>query len=53
MTWPSTYSPDTVSPDAPEWQSHGVGVNADSGALDTTINLPSYNPNVPALAPDL
>ena len=50
MTWPSSYSPDTVSPDAPEWQSDGVSVNADSGALDTAINLPSYNPNVPALA---
>ena len=53
MTWPLTYSPDTVSPDAPEWQSHGASVNADSGALDTAINLPSYNPTVPALAPDL
>ena len=27
-----------------------MSVNANSGALDTSIPLPSYNPNVPALA---
>ncbi len=52
MTWPSTYAPNTVSMNAPEWQSHGVSVNANSGALDTSINLPSYNPNVPAVSLD-
>ena len=30
--------------------SDGVSVDATSGALDTTIPLPSYNPNVPAVA---
>src|SRR6185437_10468343 len=49
ITWPSSYSPDGVSLNAPEWQSDGVSVNAISGALDAAIPLPSYNPNVPAL----
>ena len=49
-TWPQSLSPDTISPDAPAWSSDNVSVAADSGALDTTIPLPSYNPNVPALA---
>ena len=48
--WPTTLSPDTVGASAPSWSGDGVSVNADSGALDTTITLPSYNPNVPALA---
>ena len=47
-TWPTTLSPDTVSSSAPSWSGDGVSVNADSGALDTTITLPTYNPNVPA-----
>ena len=50
VTWPSSYSPDTVSLNAPEWQSDGVSVNAISGALDAAIPLPSYNPNVSPLA---
>ena len=50
MTWPSSYSPDTVGLNATEWQSDGVSVNADSGALDSDDPLPSYNPNIPALA---
>ena len=49
-TWPTTLSPDTVSSSAPSWSGDGVSVNADSGALDTTITLPTYNPNVGALA---
>ena len=53
MTWPSSYSPDTVNLDAPEWQSDGVSVNAISGALDAAIPLPSYNPNVARAGPDL
>ena len=47
-TWPTTLPPDTVSGAAPAWTSDGVSVNANSGALDTTIPLPSYNPNIPA-----
>jgi RHS repeat-associated protein len=49
-TWPQSLSPDTISPGSPSWASDDVSVTADSGALDTTIPLPSYNPNVPALA---
>ncbi len=45
-TWPTTLSPDTVSSSAPSWSGDGVSVNADSGALDTSITLPTYNPNV-------
>ena len=49
-SWPTTISPDLVEAGAPSIPSEGVSVDADSGALDSTINLPSYNPNVPALA---
>ena len=49
-TWPTTLSPDTVMASAPTWSSDDVNVNADSGALDTMISMPSYNPNVPGLS---
>ena len=49
-TWPQSLSPDTVSPADPAWASDGVSVDSNSGSLDTSIPLPSYNPNVPALA---
>ena len=52
-TWPTTLSPDTVSPNDPSWASDDVSVDSNSGSLDTSIQLPSYNPNVPALASDL
>ena len=48
-TWPQSLSPDTVSPADPAWASDGVSVDSNSGSLDTSIPLPSYNPNVPAL----
>ena len=48
--WPNTLSPDTVNPGALGWSSDGVSVDANSGALDTAIALPTYNPNVPGLA---
>ena len=48
--WPTSLSPDTVSPDAASWSSDGVSVDANSGALDTTLSLPTYNPNIPGLA---
>ncbi len=51
-TWPSTYAPNTISPDDPEWPSDGVGVDFELGALDTSISLPSYNPNVAPLSLD-
>ncbi|HZW33510.1 MAG TPA: hypothetical protein VFF52_22515, partial [Isosphaeraceae bacterium] len=49
-SWPVTFPPDQVEPGAPSISSQGVTVDADSGALDSQIALPSYNPNVPALA---
>jgi YD repeat-containing protein len=49
-SWPVTLPPDTVEPGAPAIASQGVSVDADSGALDSSIPLPGYNPNVPALA---
>jgi len=49
-TWPQSLAPDTVRPGAAALPSHGVSVDANSGALDVAIPLPGYNPNVPALA---
>ncbi len=49
-SWPVTISPDTVEPGAPSIASQNASVDADSGALDTDIDLPSYNANVPALS---
>jgi RHS repeat-associated protein len=49
-TWPTSLPPSQVLSQAPGFDSHNVSVDATSGALDTSINLPSYNPNVPALA---
>ena len=49
-TWPTTLSPDTVSANDPAWASDNVSVDSNSGSLDTSISLPGYNPNVPALA---
>ncbi len=48
--WPTTLSPDTVNPGAATWSSDDVSVDANSGALDTSIALPTYNPNVPGLS---
>jgi len=51
-TWPGSLGPDQVILSAPSFQSQSndATVDATSGALDTQINLPTYNPNVPALA---
>jgi hypothetical protein len=49
-TWPQSLSPDTIGANSPSWSSDDVRAAVDSGALDTTIPLPSYDPNVPALA---
>ena len=49
-SWPESLSPDTVRAEAPAFDSHNVSVDANSGALDTTLALPAYNPNVPALS---
>jgi len=48
--WPTTLSPDTVNTNAMSWSSDGVSVDANSGALDTSIDLPSYNPNISGIA---
>ena len=48
-SWPQTISPDLVLPGAPVIASDGVSVDANSGALDADIPLPSYNPDVGAL----
>ena len=49
-SWPVTIPPDLEQPGAPSIASQGVSVDADSGALDTEIDLPSYNPNIPRLS---
>jgi RHS repeat-associated protein len=49
-SWPETVPPNTVRPEAPAFASHNVSVDANSGAVDATIPLPSYNTNVGALA---
>ena len=48
-TWPTTLAPNTISANDPSWPSDDVSVDSNSGSLDTSIQLPSYNPNVPAL----
>jgi len=51
-TWPQSLAPDQELLSAPSFGGNGdnASVDATSGSLDTTIPLPSYNPNVPALA---
>ena len=49
-SWPVTIPPDLVATGAPTIASQNASVDANSGALDTSINLSAYNPNVPALA---
>ena len=48
-TWPQSLGPDQELLSAPSFGSNGdnASVDATSGALDTEIDLPSYNPNVP------
>ena len=49
-SWPTTIPPDLEASGAPSIASQGVSVDADSGALNTNIDLPGYNPTVPALS---
>ena len=49
-TWPTSLAPDLELSQAPVIASQNVSVDSTSGSLDTSINLASYNPNVPALA---
>jgi RHS repeat-associated protein len=52
VTWPTSLAPNTVLDNAAEGQfpSHYAAVDSNSGALDTSITLPTYNPNIGALA---
>jgi RHS repeat-associated protein len=49
-TWSQATSSDMVAPDAPSFVTHNASIDANTGAADAVIGLPSYNPNVPALA---
>ena len=48
-SWPQSLGPDTVGASAPAFAAHSASVDANSGTLDTSITLPTYNPNVPAV----
>jgi YD repeat-containing protein len=50
--WPTTITPESELITAPAFASVSdyASVDATSGALDTEIDLPSYNPNFPAIA---
>ena len=49
-TWPTSLAPSQELLSAPSFASDNATVDATSGSLDTEIDLPSYNPNVPALS---
>ena len=52
-TWPTSLAPSQELESAPSFASNNATVDATSGSLDTEIDLPSYNPNVPAYGLDL
>jgi RHS repeat-associated protein len=49
-TWPTSLAPGQELLSDPSFSSDNATVDAASGSLDTEIDLPSYNPNIPALA---
>jgi YD repeat-containing protein len=49
-TWATSLAPSQELLSAPDFPSDNASVDALSGSLDTEIDLPSYNPNVPALS---
>jgi YD repeat-containing protein len=49
-SWPETVAPDTARPEGSAFASHDLGVDANTGAVDTSIPLPAYNPNIPGLS---
>ena len=49
-TWPTSAAPSQELLSAPSFPSDNASVDATSGSLDTEIDLPSYNPNVPSIA---
>ena len=50
-TWPTSLPPSQELLSAPAFPTDNASVDATSGSLDTDIDLPSYNPNVPAPSP--
>jgi YD repeat-containing protein len=50
VTWPTTINPEQELLGSPSFATDNATVDATSGALDTEIDLPSYNPNVPPIA---
>ena len=50
VSWPTSLAPSQQLLSSPTFSSEYASVDANSGSLDTEIDLPSYNPNVPALA---
>jgi hypothetical protein len=48
VTWPGSLPPDTIVPGAPETESQYVAVESNTGALQTSVALPTYNPVLPA-----
>lgn len=51
-TWPESLAPNLLRPGYPAFDSHNASVDAASGAVDTAISLPSYNPNVAPIVLD-
>ncbi len=49
-TWATSLAPSQQLLSSPPFASDNATVDANSGSLDTEIDLPSYNPNVPAIA---
>ncbi len=49
-TWATSLAPSQELLSAPSFPSDNASVDATSGSLDTEIDLPSYNANVPALS---
>ena len=49
-TWPSSLDPGAIQAGSPAVSSGNVSVVSATGALMTSIDMPSYNPNVPALS---
>ena len=48
-TWPEALGPDLLLAGSPAFGSHDVAVDANRGALDAAIMLPSYSPNLAPL----
>ena len=49
-TWATPLAPSQQLLSSPAFPTDNASVDVNSGSLDTEIDLPNYNPNVPALA---